>query len=131
MLWVQSPLFAPFINIMYNLLSFLLFLPIFGILFLFFLKNEKNIKNFSIFYSFFIFIISLFLWILFNKSVSEFQFNSNYNWLFFYNMYFSIGIDGISLFFIIVTTFLIPICFLSSYVVIHQNVREYYILFFF
>jgi proton-translocating NADH-quinone oxidoreductase chain M len=116
---------------MFNFLLILLFLPIFGIFILFFLKNEKNIKNFSIFYSFFIFIISIFLWILFDKSCSEFQFNFNYNWLSNYNIYFSIGLDGISLFFIITTTFLIPICFLASYEIIQKNIKEYYILFFF
>nr|YP_008475409.1 NADH dehydrogenase subunit 4 [Thraustotheca clavata]AGS55504.1 NADH dehydrogenase subunit 4 [Thraustotheca clavata] len=116
---------------MFNLLLFLIFLPIFGILILFFLKNEKTIKNFSIFYSFLIFIISLALWILFDKSSSEFQFAFIYNWLTNYNMYFSIGIDGISLFFIIATTFLIPICFLASYEIIQKNIKDYCILFFF
>ena len=116
---------------MFNLLIILIVLPIFGILFLFFSKNEKNIKNFSVSYSFFIFIVSLFLWIFFDKSSSEFQYTFTYNWLTNYNMYFSIGIDGISLFFIIATTFLIPICFLASYEVIKKNVKEYCILFFF
>jgi proton-translocating NADH-quinone oxidoreductase chain M len=116
---------------MLNLLLILIFLPIFGIFFLFFFKKEKSIKNFSIFYSFFIFIISIILWILFDKSASEFQFSFNYNWLINYNMYFSIGLDGISLFFIIATTFLIPICFLASYEVIKKNIKEYFILFFF
>jgi proton-translocating NADH-quinone oxidoreductase chain M len=116
---------------MFNLLLFLLFLPILGIIFLFFINNDKDIKNFSIFYSFFIFIVSLFLWIFFDKSASEFQFFFKYNWLINYNIFFHIGIDGISLFFIIITTFLIPICFLASYESIQKNIKEYCILFFF
>lgn len=78
---------------MFNLLLILIFLPLLGIFFLFFMNNEKNIKNFSVFYSFLIFIISLFLWILFDKTASEFQFSFTYNWLTNYNMYFSIGIE--------------------------------------
>ena len=116
---------------MQDLLFYLIILPIFGIFVLFFLKDERDIKNFSVFYSFFIFIISLFLWIYFDKSASEFQFSFNYDWLNNYNIYFSFGIDGISIFFIITTTFLIPICFLASYEVIQKNVREYCLLFFF
>lgn len=112
------------------ILLILIFLPIIGIFFLFFFKNEKNIINFSVFYSFFIFIISLFLWIFFNKLTSDFQFCYTFSWLPSYNMYFSLGIDGISLFFIIATTFLIPICFLTSYKVIKKNIKEYCILFF-
>lgn len=126
-----NPHYSPVFYIMQNLLFYTIILPFFGIFFLFFLKNEKNIKNFSVFYSFFIFIISLFLWIFFDKSASEFQFSFIYNWLINYNMYFSFGIDGISIFFIIATTFLIPICFLASYEVIKKNIKEYCILFFF
>ena len=105
-------------------------LPIITIIFLIFLKNEKYIKNFSIFMSFFIFLISLFLWIFFNKSTSDFQYLFKIDWINQLNMYFFLGVDGISLFFIILTTFLIPICMLISYENIKKNVKEFFILFF-
>ena len=65
--------------------------------------------------SFFIFITSLPLWILFDKSISNFQFLLKIDWINQFNIHFYFGIDGISLFFIILTTFLIPICILISY----------------
>ena len=112
------------------ILIILLILPLITIFILFFIKNEKLIKNFSIFMSFFIFIISLPLWILFDKSTSNFQYLLKIEWINQFNIHFYLGIDGISLFFIILTTFLIPLCMLISYEIINKNIKEYFILFF-
>ena len=112
------------------ILIILLILPLIAIAILFFLKNERLIKNFSIFMSFFTFLLSLPLWILFNKSTSNFQYLLKINWIDQFNIHFYLGIDGISLFFIILTTFLIPICMLISYEIITKNVKEYFILYF-
>ena len=113
-----------------NILIILLILPLITIFLLFFLKNDQLIKNVSIFMSFFIFLISLPLWILFDKSTSNFQYLLKLNWIDQLNIHFYFGIDGISLFFIILTTFLIPICMLISYEIINKNVKEYFILYF-
>ena len=113
-----------------SILIILLILPLTAITILSFLKNEKLIKNFSIFMSFFIFIISLPLWILFDKSTSNFQYLFKIDWISQFNINFYLGIDGISLFFILLTTFLIPICMLISYEIITKNVKEYFILYF-
>jgi len=111
-------------------LIILIILPLVTITILFFLKNEKFIKNFSIFMSFFIFLMSLPLWILFDKSTSNFQYVFKIEWINQFNINFYLGIDGISLFFIILTTFLIPICMLISYEIITHNIKEYFILYF-
>ncbi len=113
-----------------NILTILLTLPLITIFVLFFLNNDKTIRNFSMFMSFFIFIVSLPLWILFDKSNSNFQFLLKILWLDQFNINFYFGIDGISLFFIILTTFLIPICLLISYETITKNVKEYFVLYF-
>lgn len=112
------------------IIPFLLFLPFISIITLFFSRNEKFIKNFSIFMSFFIFLVSLPLWILFDKSTSNFQYLFKIEWISQFNINFYFGIDGISLFFIILTTFLIPICMLISYEIINKNIKEYFILYF-
>lgn len=117
-------------NQQHYFLLLLIFLPIISIISLLFFKNEQLIKNFSIFNSFFIFIISLFIWLLFDKCTSDFQFLIKFNWINFFNINLSFGIDGISLFFIILTTFLIPICMLIGYKNINKNIKEYFILFF-
>lgn len=132
----SSPIFRPFYNLdkslMFNkyILPLLLFLPFISIITLFFSKNEKFIKNFSIFMSFFIFLVSLPLWILFDKSTSNFQYLFKIEWIDQFNINFYLGLDGISLFFIILTTFLIPICMLISYEIINKNIKEYFILYF-
>lgn len=112
------------------ILIFLLILPLTSVIILSFLKNEKFIKNFSIFMSFFIFLMSLPLWILFDKSTSNFQYLFKIEWISQFNINFFLGLDGISLFFIILTTFLIPICMLISYETITKNIKEYFILYF-
>jgi NADH:ubiquinone oxidoreductase subunit 4 (subunit M) len=81
----------------------------------------------------FCFFISIFFWILFDRSSTEYQFtyinyyNNNINgYLFIINKFaISLGIDGISLFFILLTTFIIPICILTSYKVGLIYVRDY------
>ena len=112
------------------ILIFLLILPLIAVIILSFSKNEKFIKNFSIFMSFFIFLTSLPLWILFDKSTSNFQYLLEINWISQFNINLYLGIDGISLFFIILTTFLIPICMLISYETVTKNIKEYFILYF-
>lgn len=113
-----------------NLLLILLILPFISIIIIFFIKNNKIIKIFSIFISFIIFIFSLNLWLFFNKSISNFQFLLKINYINDYNIHFYLGVDGISLFFLILTTFLISICLLISYEIIKNNIKEFFILFF-
>lgn len=96
------------------MLTLLIILPLIGILFLFFLeKNKTYVLNFFAFtITVLNFFVSVFLWILFDKSTSYFQFNVVYVWGFQELLF---GIDGISLFFILLTTFLIPLCILSNW----------------
>ena len=70
-----------------------------------------------------------FLLFLFDKSTILFQGLHEISWLKFFNINFIIGIDGISLFFILLTTFLFPICILSSYNYIKFNNKFFYINF--
>ena len=112
-----------------NILLILIFLPIFTLIVLLFVNDEKIIKNVTIFVTFFNFLLSLLLWVFFDKFTSKFQFFTTILWLPDFNINVSLGIDGISLFFIILTTLLIPICLLTSYDVIKKNVKEYFLLF--
>lgn len=111
------------------LLSILFLLPLVGIVIIFFSKDEKFIKNFSLILTFFIFFISIFIWLLFDQFTSKFQFFIYLPWLETYNINLIFGIDGISLFFIILTTLLVPLCLLASYNAINKNVGLYAILF--
>lgn len=77
-----------------SILIILLIFPLMAIFILFFLKNIKFIKNFSIFMSFTIFLISLPLWILFDKSTSNFQYLVKFEWINQFNMHFYLGIEN-------------------------------------
>ena len=115
-----------------HLLFSIILLPVLGASFIsLFIKNTniKQLQFFSLFFSFATFILSIFLWIIFDNSTAQFQFSEILLWLPNNNVNCFIGIDGISLFFILLVTLLTPICILSSLDVINKNFKEYIILF--
>ena len=102
---------------MFQLLNFLLICPLIGALVIAFIPswNIRFIKTYALFISITNFIASLSVWLLFDTSTAKFQFVDRIAWLPFLNMNVYIGIDGISLFFIILTTFLVPVCLLVGW----------------
>jgi len=79
--------------------------------------------------SMFTFVLSLGLWVLFDRSTAVFQFREYWQWLDQVNINFNLGVDGISLFFVILTTLLVPLCLLASWDSIKIHVKEYLIAF--
>ena len=75
------------------------------------------------------FLLSLILWVFFDKSTGEFQFVTKILWVPSLNINLTLGIDGISLFFVLLTTLLIFLCLLSSWSSIENNLKEYLIAF--
>jgi proton-translocating NADH-quinone oxidoreductase chain M len=65
----------------------------------------------------------------FKKSIGSFQFVTTFKWLAFFNLTFTLGVDGISLFFLILTTLLIPLCLLTSWNSVSDYLREFLIYF--
>ena len=114
-----------------NIILFILILPLLGIfhLLLFPSWNKIMLKKIALFYSCITFLFSLFLWILFNKSIGNFQFVNEILWIPNLNLNFTLGIDGISIFFVLLTTFLIPLCLLIHWNTINNNLKEYLISF--
>ena len=92
-------------------------------------RYTSIIKTSALYTSLVVFIISLYLWAAFDNSTAKFQFVESYEWIGASNINFYLGIDGISLFFVILTTLLIPICILASWEAIKTNVKEYMIAF--
>lgn len=113
-----------------NFLLGIILLLFYFILFISFLpKNEiLQIKKYSLIFSVIIFLLTLFLWIFYNKENGEFAFVLYIPWIDSFNIYYTIGIDGISIFFVILTAFLIPICILTSWEAIQYKVKEFMIL---
>ena len=114
-----------------NLLLLILILPLIGIFFLLPISSYNHflLKNVTLNVSCFLFVISLFLWVFFNKSMGSFQFVSKLLWIPFLNFNLTLGVDGISLFFILLTTLLIFLCVLVSWNSVKINLKEFLIAF--
>ena len=114
-------------------LSFTIFLPLVGALIIFFIKETDdsiiNIKWATLWTSLGTFILSCLIWFLFDKSNSNYQFIEKYHWFSDFKFYYHIGVDGISLFMILLSAFLTPFCILASWKSITQRVKEYMIAF--
>lgn len=92
-------------------------------------KSPQHVKYVALSASLLTFLISLFLWILFDRSTGIYQFREFLFFDFHYSLPF--GIDGISLFFILLTTFTIPPTLLVGWQSVRQSVREYCLCFLF
>jgi len=114
-----------------NILINLLFIPLIGVLLLLLVsyKNTNLLKITALLISSLNFLLSIIVWIFFDRSTGDFQFVNKILWAPNLNINLILGIDGISLFFIILTTLLIFLCLLSSWNSINHNLKEYLILF--
>ena len=110
------------------ILTVVTFLPLFGVIILLFINGEKQerIKRVALTIAIIDFIISLPLFFLFKSDSSEFQFVQNVPWIKEFGISYHIGIDGISLFLFLLTSFLTFICILASWN-IKDRVKEYMI----
>ena len=116
---------------MKNLLTYILILPLLGFTIICFIPsaNVKLIKKIGFRTSCITFICSLILWVVFDNSLGTFQFVACNRWIWLLNINLNLGIDGISLFFVILTTFLIALCILTSWESVKFNIKEYIMLF--
>jgi NADH-quinone oxidoreductase subunit M len=91
---------------------------------------ETWARSTGLLFSWVTFLLSLFLWILFDRGTAQFQFLETFDWVAgAHNLKMCFGVDGISLFFILLTTRLIPLCLLASWEAIRVHVREYIVAF--
>ena len=90
-------------------------------------KNEDTMKVIAITTSLINLFISIILWTQFDSSVSDYQFTLEFKELSF--CHFNIGIDGISLYYVLLTTFITPIALLSNYKNIYKNLKYFLISF--
>ena len=115
----------------FPILSAIIIIPLIGSLFILITRGnqkniEKNSKYVAIFASLANFFLSLFLWYSFDTSTSEFQFVEQKNWIDNF-ISFQLGIDGISILFILLTTFITPICIFSGIQSIKFKIKEFLI----
>jgi len=114
----------------FPILSSLILLPTIGALFILFTRSSNETNRSSKYVALFIsvanFILSLYLWYIFDKTLVEFQFLENREWLVGLINY-KVGVDGISILFIILTTFITPICIISVNATIKNRLKDFLI----
>ena len=115
---------------MTNILSILIFLPIIMAIPIMFFKKDKDkvVKAYAFFVSIITFALSLVLYFTFNSDIGEFQFVEKILWIKVINSYYYVGIDGISLLLILLTTLIFPISIIASFQTIKVRIREYFFL---
>ncbi|WP_183228411.1 NADH-quinone oxidoreductase subunit M [Bartonella callosciuri] len=115
------------------ILSTVTFLPLVGVLLILFIKDDSeiarhNIRNVAFFTTVFVFIISLIIWGGFDYTNPNFQMVEKFNWLgggISYHM----GVDGISILFVVLSAFLLPFCILASWENVKDRLKAYMIAF--
>ena len=115
----------------FPILSSITFLPLIGAFFVFLTRSEKNQTNkgaiyVSLFTSFVNFFLTLFLWYSFNNKISNFQFVEEVIWISGF-IKFKFGIDGISILFIVLSDFIIPIAVISCINSVKTRLKEFLI----
>ena len=115
------------------ILSTVTFLPLAGALIVLLLRGDdessrRNIYYVSLWTTLVTFVVSLFIWIGFDNSDPGFQMVETAEWLG-ASMNYKMGVDGISMLFVILTTFLMPICIVASKLSVKRNFREYMLAF--
>ncbi|WP_039758614.1 NADH-quinone oxidoreductase subunit M [Bartonella queenslandensis] len=115
------------------ILSTVTFLPLVGVLLILFIKDDSeaarhNIRNVAFFTTIFVFIISLIIWIGFDSTNPNFQMVEKFNWLG-NGISYHMGVDGISILFIVLSAFLLPFCILASWENVKERLKAYMIAF--
>lgn len=118
----------------FSILSLLTFVPLVGALFIMIIRGDqatidRNSKRVALYTTTFNFLLSLYMLIRFDSTSADFQFVESQPWFPALGINYHLGVDGISLFFVILSTFLTPICILASWKSIKTRVREYMVAF--
>ena len=117
------------------LLSLVTFLPLIGVLVILLIKDNdpavvaRNARNVALWTSVIVFIVSLLLWTGFDRTTAEFQFVERVDWMPEFGITYILGVDGISVLFVLLSYLLTPICVLASRDAITMRVKEYMIAF--
>jgi NADH-quinone oxidoreductase subunit M len=87
--------------------------------------REPLVRTIALATSIVTFAVTLLLWWRFDPTLAEYQFEETYRWIPAFGIQYYIGVDGISLFLIVMTAFLTPLALLSSWESVHKNVKAF------
>jgi NADH-quinone oxidoreductase subunit M len=116
------------------ILSLVTFLPLVGAVFIMGIRGEpdvvaRNARWTALWTSLITFVLSLFLWFGFERGTADFQFVEKAEWIPAFGITYHMGVDGISVLFVLLSTLLTPLCVLASWQAIKERVKEYMIAF--
>jgi NADH-quinone oxidoreductase subunit M len=116
------------------ILSLTTFLPLVGAAFILLIRGEpdvvaRNARNVALWTSLITFVLSLFIWLNFDNTTAAFQMVERADWIPAFKINYHMGVDGISVLFVLLSTFLTPLCILASWESIKVRVKEYMIAF--
>jgi NADH-quinone oxidoreductase subunit M len=118
----------------FPILSLVTFLPFIGALFIFMIKGDeatvaRNSRQLALWTSLVTFTLSVLLILSFDSDAAGFQFVETEQWISGLGIHYRMGVDGISVWFVLLSTFLTPLCVLASWESIRSHVKEYMIAF--
>src|SRR5262252_10494475 len=120
---MSSDTFSPYI------LTLVTFVPLVGALLVTVLpRRDRDIRIISLLVSLITFALSVHLPVHLHRNVAGFQFEIDWAWISSPNIHYHMAIDGISLWLVVLTTFLTPLCVLISWKSVHDRVKEFFIL---
>src|SRR5438874_3309638 len=112
-----------------TILTLVTFVPLAGALLLLFApRRDRDIRIFSLVISLLAFVLSLHLPVHFQHAQTGFQYEIDKAWIPTPNIHYHMGADGISMWLVVLTTFLTPLCVLISWKSINERVKEFFIL---
>ena len=116
----------------HHILTLVTFVPLLGaMLLVFFPRRDRDIRIFSLVVSFLTFLLSLHLPVYFKRLLyldRGFHYEIDFRWITTPNIHYHMGVDGISLWLVVLATFLTPLCVLISWHSVHERVKEFFIL---
>ena len=116
------------------ILTLTTFLPLVGAAFIMMVRGDevsvaRNVRAIALWTSIATFAVSLMIWVGYDPRNAGFQMVEEVHWIPALGINYRVGIDGISIFFVLLSTFLTPLCVLASWEAITKRVREYMIAF--
>lgn len=118
----------------FPILSLMTFLPLVGCLFILLIRGDEkavasNARATALLTSLATFLLSVYMYMGFTPTSANYQFVELHAWIPDLNINYKLGVDGISVFFVLLSTFLTPICILASWESVQKRVKEYMICF--
>jgi NADH-quinone oxidoreductase subunit M len=116
------------------LLSLTTFVPLIGAAFILIIRGEeavvaRNARNVALWTSLITLLLSLMVWANFDPKTAAFQLEESAAWIPSFGITYHMGVDGVSVFFVVLAAFLTPLCVLASWESVKERVREYMIAF--